>query len=121
MACAEVPRIINRIQDERNLLVGERSLTYTCQFEGAPLPGVMFYFNGAIISPGSGVTIVGNTLMIPSPQVSHSGVYQCIVSNEFGDDQAAWLLEIRQPSEYILVVNPANEFITLQFHHKCSH
>ena len=41
-----------------------------------------------------------DTPIIPSPQVSHSGIYQCIVSNEFGDDQQSWLLEIRQPSEY---------------------
>ena len=97
---AEVPSIINTIQDRTEHLVGEGSLIYTCQFEGAPLPDIAFYFNGAALSPDSGVTIVGNTLTIPSPQVSHSGIYQCIVSNEFGDDQQAWLLEIRQPSEY---------------------
>ena len=45
-----------------------------------------------------GVNIINSTLIIPTPQVSHSGIYQCIVSNEFGDDQAAWLLEIREPS-----------------------
>ena len=100
----EVPRVTNTIQDKREYLVGEGSLTYTCQFEGAPLPNVTFYFNGAIISNASrGMTIIGNTLIIPSPQVSHSGLYQCIVSNEFSDDQQAWLLEIRQPSEYITI------------------
>ena len=71
---------------------------YTCQYEGFPLPSVTFYFNGAVISLGSGVTIIGNTLIIPTPQVFHSGVYQCIISNEIGDDQLAWLLEIREPS-----------------------
>ena len=73
---------------------------YTCQFEGFPLPNITFFFNGAVISPYNGVTVsINNTLTIPSPQVSHSGIYQCIVSNEFGDDQATWVLEIRQPSE----------------------
>ena len=99
LTLAEVPRITNTIQDERDLLVGEGSLTYTCQFEGVPLAVVIFYFNGAVISPDSGVTIIGSTLTISFPQVSHSGIYQCIISNEFGDDQQAWLLEIRQPSE----------------------
>ena len=117
---AEVPSITNTIQDRTEHLVGEGSLTYTCQFEGAPLPDITFYFNGAVLSPDSGVTIVGNTLTIPSPQVSHSGIYQCIVSNEFGDDQQAWLLEIRQPSEYTLVFMAIvhlllNEFITYSF------
>ena len=97
---AEIPRITNTINDKRERLVGEGSLMYTCEFEGSPLPNIKFYFNGAIISPGCRVTIFGNTLTIPSPQVNHSGIYQCIVSNEFGDDQRAWLLEIREPSEW---------------------
>ena len=92
---AEVPRITSSIQDEREHLVGKLNLTYACQFEGFPLPNIIFYFNGAAILPGSGVIVIGNTLIIPSPQVSHSGIYQCIVSNEFGDDQQSWLLEIR--------------------------
>ena len=98
----EVPNITNTSQDEREHLVGEENLMYTCEFEGFPLPSISFYFNGVCITVDStnGIIIVGNTLTIPSPQVSHSGVYQCIVSNEFGDDQAAWLLEIRQPSEF---------------------
>ena len=84
---------------------------YMCQFEGFPLPNVTFYFNGAAISQDSGVTIISNNLIIPFPQVSHSGIYQCIVSNEFGDDQVDWYLEIRQPSECtILVVISGNEF-----------
>ena len=94
----EVPRITNTIQDKRNYLVGGRNLTYTCQFEGFPQPNISFYHNGAAISLGSGVTIIGNTLIILTPQVFHSGVYQCIINNEVGDDQLAWLLEIREPS-----------------------
>lgn len=76
---------------------------YTCEFEGTPLPNVTFYFNGRPISNDSDVNIVNNTLIIPSRQVSHSGIYQCIISNEFGDDQAVWLLEIREPSGFNLL------------------
>ena len=95
-----MPRITNTVEDERDILVGEDSLMFTCLFEGFPLPNIAFYFNGAVIPPSRGVTINGNTLTIPSPQVSHSGIYQCIVSNEFGDDQQAWLVEIRKPSMF---------------------
>ena len=95
----EIPRIINTIQEMREHLVGEGNLTFVCQFEGSPLPNIMFYFNGAVISLDSGVTITNNTLTISSPQVFHSGIYQCIISNDFGDDQISWLLEIREPSE----------------------
>ena len=91
--------ITNVIPDERNYLVGGGNLTFICQCEGFPPPNITFYHNGAVISSGSCMTSIGNTLTIASPQVSHSGMYQCIVSNEFGDDQQAWLLEIRQPSE----------------------
>ena len=72
---------------------------YTCEFEGFPLPSIAFYFNGRPISPDTGLSVVNRTLIITTPQVSHSGIYQCIVSNEFGDDQVAWLLEIREPSK----------------------
>ena len=98
---AELPRITNTIPDERDYLVGEGNLAFTCEFIGSPLPTITFYHNGGGISIGNGVIIDNDTLTISSPQVSHSGIYQCIVSNEFGDDQQAWLLEIRQPSEYI--------------------
>ena len=75
---------------------------YACEFDGFPSPSVTFYFNGQLIlSSDTSMIIANNTLIIPSPQVSHSGIYQCIVSNEFGDDQATWLLEIRQPSEFV--------------------
>ena len=79
----------------------EENLRYTCEFEGFPLPSIAFYFNGAPIATDSisGANVVNDTLIIPSLQVSHSGIYQCIVSNEFGDDQRAWLLEVREPGE----------------------
>ena len=72
---------------------------YTCEFEGSPTPSIEWYFNGQPVPSTFGVTINGNTLTIPSLQLSHSGIYQCIVSNEFGDDQAVWLLEIQPSSE----------------------
>ena len=98
---AEIPAITSTFPDERQHYTGEQNLTYTCESEGFPTPTVSFYFNGVYITVDNTIDIIvnNNTLTIPSPQVSHSGIYQCIVSNEFGDDQAAWLLEIRQPSE----------------------
>ena len=81
-----------------------KNLTLKCQFEASPLPNTAFYFNGAIISSDNRVTIINNTLIIPSPQVSDSGIYQCIVGNEFGDDQIAWLVKIRNPSEYLALI-----------------
>ena len=87
------------IKDEMVYLDGEQNLVYTCKFEGFPPPNIAFYFNGAAISAGSDMTVIGDTLTIPSPQVFHSGVYQCIINSEIGDDQLAWFLEIREPSQ----------------------
>lgn len=79
----------------RDLVAGIESLKYTCEFEGYPTPEIQWFFNGESISPESGVSVINNSLMIASPQVYDSGIYQCIVSNEDGDDHASWLLEIR--------------------------
>ena len=100
----EIPRIMIILGNEREHFIGEKNLIYICEFEGFPLPNIAFYFNGAPILTNS-VNIMNNTLTIPSPQVYHSGIYQCIVSNEFGDDQAAWLLEIRQPSKLVYSIH----------------
>ena len=76
-------------------MAGQDNLVYTCEFEGSPMPQISWFFNGRAIQPESGVSISDNTLTIASPRVSNSGIYQCIVANEHGDDQASWLLEIR--------------------------
>ena len=85
--------------DSREILIGNGALTFTCESVGTPEPNIEWYFNGQPIALSSGVSTVGNTLTIASPQVSNSGIYQCIVSNRFGDDQRAWLLEVRQTGE----------------------
>lgn len=85
--------------DNREVFVGGRALTFTCESMGTPEPSIEWYFNGQPITADSGVSTVGNTLIIASPQTRNSGVYQCIVSSQFGDDQRAWLLEIREASE----------------------
>ena len=124
---SEVPNITSSFQDERDHLVGEENLTYSCEFEGFPLPSVVFYFNGVPILANntSGVITVNNILTIPSPQASHSGIYQCIVRNKFGDDQRAWVLEIRKPSEFsypgILESNTILYIFYSQSCLKCSH
>ena len=101
LTCTVVPRVSNDFKNERERFTLEENLMYTCKFEGAPLPRIIFYFNGQPISNDIDVSIVNNTLIIPSSQTSHCGIYQYIVSNEFGDDQTAWLLEIREPSEFV--------------------
>ena len=100
---SERPLITSSPSDNREIVVGEGRRSFTCDFVGSPTPDIEWYFNGQPISLSSGVSTAGNTLTIASPDVSNSGIYQCIVSNRFGDDQRAWLLEIRPSSELLLM------------------
>ena len=95
----ELPSITRNPTSDRELVVGMENLKYTCEFQGSLMPDIEWYFNGQPIAADSGISINGNNLTIASPQVSNSGIYQCVVSNDFGDDQAAWLLEIRPSSK----------------------
>ena len=95
----ELPSITRNPSNDRELVVGMVNLKYTCESEGSPPPRIEWYFNGQPITADSGISINGNNLTIASPQVSNSGIYQCVVINDFGDDQAAWLLEIRPSSK----------------------
>ena len=95
----ELPRITMSPPDNREIVAREENLMYSCEFEGSPTPTIQWFFNSQPIAAESGVSVSDNTLMIAAPQESNSGVYQCIVSNQFGDDQAAWLLEIRPSSK----------------------
>ena len=77
-------------------------MTYHCEVEGIPTPTVTWYYNGGAVSEG--VSVNGNELVIADPQVSHSGIYKCQVTNIIGDtqydDSRTWILEVRTPSEF---------------------
>ena len=89
---------------DREHLVGEGNISYTCVGEGSPnFPSVTWYYNGRMTVFLDGVTVNGNRLEIAAPQVSHSGIFQCFVSNTFNQeayfDQRTWVLEVREPSK----------------------
>ena len=94
---SELPSITSSPMDDREIVEEQMNLEYTCEYVGT-MADIDWFFNGQPIHDDSGVSINDNTLTIASPQVSNSGIYQCIVSNDFGDAQAAWLLEIRPSS-----------------------
>ena len=87
---------------DRERLVGGGSVSYRFEVEGTPTPTVTWYYNGGAVSEG--VSVNGNELVIADPQVSHSGIYQCQVTNIIGDtqyeDSRTWILEVRTPSEF---------------------
>ena len=77
----------------------ESDVLYVCVIEGYPQPTVTWYYNGDPIPFSSGINVSGNQLSISKPQVSHSGVYQCVAKNTHGrgesEETRAWFLEVR--------------------------
>ncbi|XP_064396514.1 hemicentin-1-like [Halichondria panicea] len=87
--------------DSREVIVGSSSAmptSFSCANTGFPAPSTVWYFNGdRVDSSFVGIVFDDTMLTIENPQVSHSGVYQCFVSNIVSEDNAAWLLEVRAP------------------------
>ncbi len=83
----------------REVIVGQGpATTFSCANTGYPATSTVWYFNGDVIdSSFVGIVFDATMLTIANPQVSHSGVYQCFVSNTVSEDNAAWLLEVRAP------------------------
>lgn len=106
----EPARITNPTQDsnviiDREYYIGESAL-YTCDYEGFPSPTMRWYHNGRLLSNSSdNITyLYNNSVVIPSLQLSHSGVYQCIVNNTHLEDRyvvdsRTWILEVRAQSK----------------------
>ena len=85
--------------DDRERFVGQR-VNYTSAVRGIPTPTVTWYYNGGALPVGANVMgAFKNRLTISDPQVAHSGIYQCFVSNDYGVDSRAWILEVRLPCE----------------------
>ena len=94
----------------REVIVGRGpATTFSCANTGYPETSTAWYFNGVIIdSSFVGIVFDDTMLTIANPQVSHSGVYQCFVSNTVSEDNAAWLLEVRAPGNIIIPYTIAN-------------
>ncbi len=89
----------------REVIVGapNPATTFSCANTGYPVTSTVWYFNGVKIDSSFVGIVFDNTMLaIADPQVSHSGVYQCFVSNAVSEDNAAWLLEVRAPGNIIM-------------------
>ena len=87
--------------DRERIIRSGREVSYTCEYLGLPTPALSWYYNGVAIRSRGGLIVDGNELNITDPEISHSGVYQCIVENMFDGirytDMRAWILEVRDP------------------------
>ncbi len=84
---------------DRGQLVSGGTVVYPCAASGIPQPTVTWFYNGGDL--GGGVEVGGDgSLTIAEPLVRHSGIYQCVVENRFGEARRTWLLEVREPGMY---------------------
>ena len=104
---------------DRELLVGGGPVMFQCENQGIPAPMVTWYHNGETIQPDSGVRVNSNQVVISEPQVSNSGMYQCVVSNTIDgvvrEDRRQWVLEVREPSKYGGRVQPTVQWLGCGF------
>ena len=87
----------------REAVVGGGMLMFSCPFTGIPTPTLSWFFNGQVITSGSGVNIQDDSLTIAAPQVGNSGVYQCFVENRVSEEITSWVLEVREPGKIICI------------------
>ena len=86
---------------DRARLIGGGPVEYSCA-ANIDFAMVRWFHNGELIeSSGGGVVISNENLTIADPQVQHSGIYQCSVTDfNLADEQIrSWVLEVRDPSE----------------------
>ncbi|MBN3302329.1 HMCN1 protein, partial [Amia calva] len=74
-------------------------LELECHVVGTPMPQITWLKNGKPVRQGDGVKIVssGRKLVIPRAQVSDTGRYQCVATNEAGDQEKEFDVAIHVP------------------------
>ena len=97
------PSITSTPLVHREQQVGDGAVSHPCVASGYPAPAITWFHNGEVVSDGGGVTVgADNTLTIAEPLVNHSGIYQCIVANDFGVVTRVSLLEVRERGMHIV-------------------
>ncbi|KAI8779431.1 hemicentin-1, partial [Biomphalaria glabrata] len=72
-----------------------------CPASGFPEPSILWYFNGAPLDPqlqpGLQISESGKRLVIQQTKVSDSGVYMCVASNEAGEAEQNYNVDVWVP------------------------
>ena len=85
--------------EKRDIIAGGPAVNLTCSSDGIPSPTARWFYNGGSISSSCGAIDSGDYVLIPTPQVCNSGIYQCFVSNAFGFVQRSFVIEVTGPSK----------------------
>ncbi|XP_061680955.1 hemicentin-1 isoform X2 [Syngnathoides biaculeatus] len=74
-------------------------LELDCHATGAPAPVITWYKNGQVVRQGSGLRLAANgwRLIIPRAQVSDTGRFQCVATNEGGEHEKDFMVLVQVP------------------------
>ena len=93
------PARVTSVDGPQRVLTG-RTVTLTCNIAAIPDATAMWYKDGNSIPSGTSISTTPDTntqLTIASATPANSGMYQCVVSNEYGDDVGSISLQVRDP------------------------
>lgn len=65
-----------------------------CDSQGEPTPLITWQRNGVLVETGDRYIVDDKVLKIIDTRSSDSGIYVCVATNEAGNDQQAFTLEI---------------------------
>ncbi|XP_051929215.1 hemicentin-1 isoform X1 [Hippocampus zosterae] len=74
-------------------------LELECQATGTPAPAITWYKDGQLVRYGEGLRLAANgwRLIIPRAQVSDTGRFQCVATNEGGDQKKDFNVVVQVP------------------------
>ena len=94
--------------EKRDIIAGGPAVNLTCSSDGIPSPTAKWFYNGGSTSGSCNVIESGDYVLIPTPQVCNSGIYQCFVSNDFGSVERSIIVEVTESSKgdviFVIVV-----------------
>ncbi|KAH9500753.1 Hemicentin-1, partial [Bulinus truncatus] len=90
---ADLPADVNVIENDTTIL--------DCPAEGVPEPTIIWYFNEAPLDPqqqsGLQISESGKRLMLQQTKVTDAGVYKCVASNEAGEAEQNYNVDVWVP------------------------
>ena len=95
------PAHVTSVSGPHQVLTG-RPVTLTCNIAAIPNATVTWYKDGSPVLSGTTISTTPDTntqLTIASATPADSGMYQCAVSNQHGDDVGSISLQVRDPSK----------------------
>ncbi|KAJ7986246.1 hypothetical protein DPEC_G00337960 [Dallia pectoralis] len=94
------PPVVERGDDVTDTtVVINNPLELECHATGTPSPAFRWFKKGQPVRQGEGVRVTANgrRLIISRPQISDTGSFQCVATNEAGDDEKAFNVAVHVP------------------------